>query len=201
MRITKIVQIGKEDKFGIFVDDKLSFYLDSQTILKSSLSINQDLSTVQLDKIQALATYHKFYLLALRYVSRRFKSEAEVIKYLTQKGASKEDIKTIMDRLIELDLVNDERYVQSYIQNRLEFRPASKRKIMFELKKHLIASEIINRSLLNDQISDLDALRSIMQSKRHLAKYKDPLKLMRYLVGIGFNYSDIKEILAEEEIK
>jgi SOS response regulatory protein OraA/RecX len=71
---------------------------------------------------------------------------------------------------------------------------------MYELKKKQIALDIIERSLNNDQISDTDSLEKIIQQKRQIPKYQDNLKLMQYLVRIGFNYQDVKEALKMTEL-
>jgi SOS response regulatory protein OraA/RecX len=77
--------------------------------------------------------------------------------------------------------------------------PASKRKITYELRKKQIAEEVIERSLNNDQISDIDSLLKMIEIKRRQTKFHDDLKLMQYLVRIGFNYADVKDALKQHK--
>ncbi len=200
MRITKIVRIGKEDKFAIFIDDKLELTLKAEVILDVGLKTNQEIDTQTLAEIKTIDSNHKFMNLALNYVSKRLKTESETMNYLKKKGAGVEIISKIMKRLKELDLINDDHYIKSYIHDHTTLSIYSKKRIMYELKKKQIALDIIERSLNNDQISDTDSLEKIIQQKRQIPKYQDNLKLMQYLVRIGFNYQDVKEALKMTEL-
>lgn len=200
MRITKIVKIGRDDKFAVFVDDKLELTLKAEVILDAGLKPNQIISQDELDEIKNLDKNHKYMNLALSYVSKRLKTESETKNYLKRKGADQDIILKIVKRLKELDLVNDDHYVKSYIHDHLNLSIYSKRKIMYELKKKQIAMDIIERSLNNDQISDIKSLKKIIEQKRQQPKYKDDLKLMQYLVRVGFNYQDVKEVLKISEL-
>ncbi len=195
MRISKIVRLGRENKFAVFVDDKLELVLSAEVILDSGLDQNQEIGLKELNEIKNIDTKHKFMNMALRYVSKRLKTEAETKAYLKRKGADQLTRKTVIARLKELDLINDDHYVRSYIHDHVFLSPQSIRKIKYELQKKKIALDIIERSLSNSQISDLDALKKIIDQKRRLPKYQDNLKLMQYLVRIGFNYQDVKEAL------
>lgn len=200
MRITKIVRIGKEDKFAIFIDDKLELTLKAEVILDVGIKTNQEIDAQKLAEIKTIDSNHKFMNLALNYVSKRLKTESETKNYLKKKGAGVEIISKIMKRLKELDLINDDHYVKSYIHDHTTLSIYSKKRIMYELKKKQIALDIIERSLNNDQISDIDSLKKIIQQKRQIPKYQDNLKLMQYLVRIGFNYQDVKEALKITEL-
>ena len=200
MRITKIVKIGRDDKFAVFVDDKLELTLKAEVILDAGLKPNQIISQDELDEIKNLDKNHKYMNLALSYVSKRLKTESETKNYLKRKGADQDIILKIVKRLKELDLVNDDHYVKSYIHDHVNLSIYSKRKIMYELKKKQIAMDIIERSLNNDQISDIESLKKIIEQKRQQPKYKDDLKLMQYLVRVGFNYQDVKEVLKISEL-
>ena len=95
-----------------------------------------------------------------------------------------------------MSLIDDERFVEAFIHDKLLVSPASKRKIAYELKKKHIAEDIISRSLNNDQISDEENLNKLIEIKRRQSKYQDDLKLMQYLVRNGFNYGDVKRALS-----
>ena len=95
-----------------------------------------------------------------------------------------------------MNLIDDERFVEAFIHDKLLVTPASKRKLSYELKKKHIAEDIISRSLNNDQISDEESLKKLIEMKRRQPKYQDDLKLMQYLVRNGFNYGDVKKSLS-----
>ncbi|MHB1865243.1 MAG: regulatory protein RecX [Candidatus Saccharimonadales bacterium] len=195
MRITKIAKIGKEDKFAVFVDDTLKIFLSGQSILDNELSIGKQISDDQIKELTKASNFDQLYLKALKYLSLRLRSEGEIRQYLKRKGATPDQQKSVITRLKAMDLINDERFTEAFVHDKLMVTPASKRKISYELKKKYIAENIIEHSLNNDQISDLDSLKKLITIKRRQSKYQDDLKLMQYLVRNGFNYGDVKKIL------
>ena len=187
--------MGKEDKFAVFIDDKLNLIISGESLLSSGINVGQKLTDNDLKSIDNLTKTNDLYSRTLKYISLRIKSEGEVKQYLKRKSASDDQIKTIISRLKRLDLINDEMFVRAYIHDRMLQSPSSKRKITFELRKKQIAESVIEQSLKNDQISDIDSLNKLIESKRRQSKYADDLKLMQYLVRVGFNYSDVKEAI------
>ena len=135
----------------------------------------------------------------LKYLSVRVRSEGEVKSYLKRKGATENQLRDALLKLKKIDLINDERFAEAFIHDKLLQAPASKKKISYELKKKQIAEDIIDRSLNNDQISDDESLNKLISSKRKQTKYQDDLKLMQYLVRNGFNYGDVKKALNVQE--
>ncbi len=198
MQITKIAKIGKEDKFAVFVNGVLKIFLSGQSILDSELSVGQEITDEKLEDLTAVASVDQLYLKTLKYLSIRLRSEGEINQYLKRKGASLEQQKTISNRLKAMDLINDERFAEAFIHDKLMLSPSSKRKITYELKKKHLAEDIIKNSLTNDQISDEDNLKKMIALKRRQSKYQDDLKLMQYLVRNGFNYGDVKRAISYE---
>ena len=199
MKISRIAKMGNEDKFAVFIDDRLKLILDGKTILESNLKINQHISEEELKNIGETKKENDLSLKAIKYLSHRLKTENELKDYLQKKGASKEQIDRLLNKFKELDLINDQRYVQSFIHDKLILNHASKRKINYLLKSKKIAEEIIQQSLENEQISDHQTLKELIQIKKANPKYQDKLKLIQYLVRVGFNYPDIIEALKEIE--
>ncbi|MEI9913480.1 MAG: RecX family transcriptional regulator [Candidatus Saccharibacteria bacterium] len=198
MQITKIAKIGKEDKFAVFIDDVLKIFLSGQSILDNNLSIGQEITDERVSELTNLSNVDQLFLKALKYISLRIRSEGEVNQYLKRKGASTDQQKAVITRLKKLDLINDEKFTQAFIHDRLMVTPKSKRKISYELKKKFIAENIIENSLSNDLISDEDSLDKLVVIKRKQSKYQDDLKLMQYLVRNGFNYGDVKKALDKD---
>ena len=73
----------------------------------------------------------------------------------------------------------------------------SERAIQAELAKKGVPRDIAHELLTQDDGDELARLRELVVKKQQLSRYKtDQQKLMRYLVGQGFSYSDIKQVLA-----
>lgn len=200
MKITAIKQQEKRsDRYSIFVDGKYAFSLSETALLESKLASGQELSKEEVKKYKQISADDKLYGQALRYVAMRPRTKWEVEFYLQRKKASPPLVEKILNKLTNVDLINDLIYARAFVKDRQLLRPTSRRKLVAELRKKRVASEIIDKVVSQNDISDQAALREVIKSKRRQTKYQEDLKLMQYLARQGFSYEDVKSTLAEED--
>lgn len=202
MKITNIVQQEKrKDRYSVFVDGKYSFSLSEGALLDSRLAAGQELDAKDLKHWKQESADDKVQGNALRYAAMRLRSVWEMEQYLKRKNASPALADKILNKLSNINLLNDEVFAKAWVANRRLLRPTSKRKLQHELQAKHISQEVINITLAEDEaVDERDALRELIAKKRNLPKYKaDPLKLMQYLARQGFSYTDIKDLLGEFE--
>lgn len=199
MKITKITQQQKQrDRYSVFVDEKYSFSLSESALLKSKLVSGQELSPAQVQEFKQLSADDKLYQRALRYAALRPRSVWELEQYLKRKDSPAPQTEQITNKLLALDILNDEKFAKMFVHDRTLLRPTSRRKMLAELRKKHIPEEVIQITLEIEQIDELASLREVIAKKRSQSKYKnDNLKLMQYLARQGFGYSDIKQALGE----
>jgi regulatory protein len=202
MTITSVKQqVKRSDRYSIYVDGTYSFSLSEAAFLESGLASGQEISAQQVSELKKLSADDKLYGRALRYAAMRPRSRWEIAYYLERKDASPPLIETILNKLIKMGLVNDEAFAHMFVADRQLLRPASRRKIIMDLKKKRIAEDIIQKVLVEDEHDEKATLRSVIERKRRQSKYQDDLKLMQYLARQGFNYGDIKDALNTEGIE
>jgi regulatory protein len=198
MKITAIKnQAGNQNRYSVFVDNKYSFSLSEQALLASKLANGQELDSKEVNKLKKLSGDDKLYNRALNLVANRPKTEGELRDYLRRKDASPALIDLILNKLSDIDLVNDSRYAKNFVSDRSSFRPTSRRKIIAELKKRRIKENIIEQALAGYS-GDQTAIRQVITKMQRQERYKDKLKLMQYLARQGFNYDDIKTALSDD---
>lgn len=199
MKITKIVRQQKRaDRYSVFVDDKYAFSLSESALLESGLHSGQELTREQVAEYRKLSADDKLYGQALRYVALRPRTQWEIETYLARKGGSPALTEQIVNKLSNIDLINDEKFAQAFVADRRLLRPASRRKLIAELKKRHVAGELIERAVGGEPDDEHAALAEVIAKKRRQTKYQDDLKLMQYLARQGFNYDDIKTALHPE---
>lgn len=201
MKISNIVQQDKrEDRYSIFVDGKYGFSLSEGALLESGLAPGQELDADELKHWKQESADDKIAGNALRYAAMRLRSTWEMEQYLKRKQASPALTEKILNKLSNINLLNDEAFAAAWVANRRLLRPTSKRKLQQELRAKRVPDEVIDITLAEDDAADEQAaLRELIAKKRSLPKYKaDPLKLMQYLARQGFNYEDIKGALDNE---
>jgi regulatory protein len=196
MKITAIKQqVKQKDRYSIFVDGKYAFSLGEGALLDAQLNNGQELTEQELKELKQQSADDKVYGLALRYVMIRQRSEWEIRNYLDRKKVSPALADVILNRLSKLDLVNDQKFAEAWINNRRLLRPTSLRKLQQELRAKRVSSEVIEQVLAEDEADEQDVLRELVAKKR--ARYPDRLKFMQYLARQGFGYEDIKRTLDE----
>lgn len=200
MKITSIKQqVKRADRYSIFVDEKYSFSLSESELITSGVHSGQELTTGELDKYKERSKLDKIYGLVLNLVARRPRSERELRDYLRRKKHDEDTTQTILNKLSKSGLLDDSDFAKRWVENRRLLKPVSKRRLVQELRQKDIASEIIEQVLAEDDTTDRETLKDLIERKRKQTKYQDDTKLMQYLARQGFGYDDIKTTLQELE--
>jgi regulatory protein len=200
MKITNIIQQVKlKGRYSVFVDGHYSFSLSESGLLESKLVRGQVLSIAEVADWKRRSAEDKVSGNALRYAAMRLRSVWEVENYLKRKQVSPALSKTILNKLINIQLLDDAAFARSWIASRRLLRPTSKRKLQQELRAKHLSDEVIQQAMSDDQGSEIEILRQLVTKKRQIPKYRDDnLKLMQLLARQGFDYGDIKTVLNDE---
>ena len=135
---------------------------------------------------------------AYRYLSYRPRSEAEIRQLLHRRGFASEVAGKAIGKLREQNLSDDFAFAQFWKDNRLSFRPKSKRLIKKELRDKKIAAEIIEQVTkdIDDEEIAYKLGSSRMPALAHLDYPDFYRRLSSYLAYRGFGYEVIKHIAA-----
>jgi regulatory protein len=200
MKITKITQQQKRaDRYSVFVDDNYSFSLSESALLESKIHSGQELTKEQVGEFKKLSADDKLYNQTLRYVAMRPRTGWEIETYLERKGGSPALIEQIVNKLTNIGLIDDAKFALAFVADRRLLRPTSRRKLVVELRKKHISSELIEQVVGNEKEDERTSLAEVIAKKRKQTKYQDDLRLMRYLASQGFNYDDIKHELNKDQ--
>ena len=131
---------------------------------------------------------------AYYYLSYRPRSEGEIRQWLHKRGCSNDVADKTIAKLREQNLSDDLAFAQFWKDNRLSFRPKSKRLIKRELRDKKIDGEIIEQ-VTNDIDDEEIAYRlgsGRLPSLAHLDYPHFCRRLASYLTYRGFSYEVIK---------
>lgn len=126
------------------------------------------------------------------YCSKAERCEFDIRRKLTTWELENEEVERIVKRLKDEKFLSDERFCNSFVNDKLRFNKWGKQKIIFELKKRKI-SESIYLPILNNIEDDSfnEQLEGILQTKLKSVKAKDNYekrnKLIRFALGRGFS--------------
>ena len=134
------------------------------------------------------------------YCSKAERCEYDVRKKLLLWESPEEEQIRIIAKLKKENFLNEERFTQSFIRDKVRFNKWGKAKIAFELTKKRIPRDIIQKYVADiDEQEVNDSLRKILETKIKSVKanndYKKRVKLMRFALGRGFSSEQIAPIL------
>ena len=110
----------------------------------------------------------------------------------------------VMQRLVKERYVDDERYAQAFVKDKIRYNKWGRRKVDQALWQKHIDEDIRKRVL--DEVDDdeyLSVLRPLLKQKRKSTKansdYEVNQKLMRFALGRGFTFDIIRQCIDVEE--
>ncbi len=118
----------------------------------------------------------------------------------TKPGAafSDEDIDTVIAKLINLKIIDDENFARFFVSNRNQIKGASEKKLRMELQKKGVSEAIIREVLSEDEFGEKirdDKVEIMKMIEKKRRRGYDDAKLTQYLARQGFSYDLIRESL------
>jgi len=191
-KITGIeIQKHNNQRVNIYLDGEFAFGL--ARILAAWLNIGQELSVEKIAQLQAEDERESAFQIAMKFLSHRERTEAEISAHLSRHGVPQTLIAEIITHLSESGFINDKRFAAQWIENRAEFRPRGRRALAYELKRKGIAQDTIEDVLENideDELAYQTAQK--YQKKIPASNWLDfRKKLYAHLARRGFSYTTI----------
>ncbi|MGL5821355.1 MAG: recombination regulator RecX [Sarcina sp.] len=210
-KITEIeVQKRNKERVNVYVDGEYTFACDAEFVFTENLKVGYTINLEKIKEIVANDEIKKCKNTALRIIEKSFKTEKEVQKKLTEKGYDESIILVAITFLKEYKYLDDERYANMYIRDRVKFQ--GQNKIKYDLKAKGIADDTIKRAFSEniDRDNEKDVAINLAKKKydvlkkRESDKYKLSQKLYRFLITKGYNYdivSEVVRIVTNEELE
>jgi regulatory protein len=191
--ITAITAQKRDKKrVNIFFDGEFAFGISR--IVAAWLQVGQNLTDEQISKLISEDQDEAAYQRAIKLITYRDRSIAEIRQSLHQKQIPEEIIENVINRLGENGLLDDKRFANLWIENRNEFRPRSHRMLALELRKKGISEDIIYQVLENTTADEELAHKA---AQKQIRRYKTlewqdfRRKLGSFLARRGFSYETV----------
>lgn len=179
---------GRE-RVSIFLDGRFAFSVGRGVVEEHGLHPGQVLSDSRVEELAAAELFGKCLNAALRLLSYRPRSEAEIRTRLSRRF-DRETIEGVILRLRERQMIDDVAFAAFWREARDSFSPRGSRLLKAELRHKGVDPEVINEVL--DGIDDEEsAYRAAQKRGRTLAKEDYETfrrKLGAFLRRRGFSY-------------
>lgn len=198
--ITAIKAQKNQKRVNIYLDNSFGFGLDLENFMKLQLKVNQELTEEEKNEIIKKGELQKSFDKTLRFVMTRPRSLKEVKDYFKRKEIDNSLHQNILERLIKLELLDDQKFAKWWVEQRLEFKHKSKKDITFELRQKGVDTDIIKNVLDDSEIDELKIAKELISKKEYKWKrYEDSerkQKITQYLAGKGFSWDVISNIVS-----
>ena len=191
------LQKRNHQRVSVFLDGEYAFGL--ARIVAAWLEVGQELSDEKIAQLRAEDEREVAYQRALRLIQYRPRSENEIRQLLKRHATPEESAEEVIERLKQSGLIDDTGFAQTWVENRADLRPRSRRALAYELSRRGIDAQVIEQSLT---AIDDDAM-AYQAAQRPARKHKDlewndfRQKMYRYLAQRGFNYEASAQAIAK----
>lgn len=200
MKIT--AKSGRKDKMHIYIDGEYLLTVDEVFWFSSGYISGDEINKEELTAFEDAAGSRRAFNSALNSLDYRDHSEKEIRAKLLRKHDA-DYVDEAVEKLIELDLVNDERYAENYAHELFEHKKFGKMRIKSELRAKGISADIANAAVeeLFDE-EEPDNIQRIVDiiGKRYYNRMNDEVgrkKVFSALQRMGYSFSDIREAMSE----
>lgn len=183
-------QKRRKERVNLFLDGDFALSLTASVAAEVGLHQGQQLSPKEIEKLQHTDLFQCSLSSALRYLSQRPRSEAEVRTRLRRHGYDADTIQEVLDRLKALKLIDDVAFARLWRENRESFRPRSRRLIYLELKRKGVDADTVTEATegLDDESSAYSAAGKKALSLARLDYPTFRKRLGAFLKQRGFSY-------------
>jgi regulatory protein len=193
------VQLNKHKKrVSIFVDHAFSFSIDREVAVFSGLHTGAELPQDKIEELRHNDSVQRCLNVALHFLAYRPRSESEVRRRLRRDRFSEEIIREVVARLKKQSLIDDVAFANYWKDNRVSYRPRSKRLIKRELMEKGITSEIATNVV--DDVDDEESAYRVAQKKARTIEASDYNEFRNRLSNSlrlkGFHFDTIHRIAA-----
>ena len=185
----------RSERLNVFLDGEFAFGMDAEVAARAGLRVGLALTEADVERLRGEDEGAGYYNDALRFLSFRPRSAAEIERYLRGRGADDTAVAGILERLGRAKLVDDEAFARYWIENRAAFSPRGARSLQAELRAKGVdraqVDEVLEESEENGEGEEERAYAAGQKRLRLLARLDEDefrRRMYAFLQRRGFDY-------------
>jgi len=189
-----VVQRRNPNRVSVYLDGEYAFGL--HRITAAWLRVGQQLEADQIDDLKQKDLSEVIYQSALRLLNYRQRTAVEMTNRLLKKGYESDQVREVIDRLLQNHLLDDQQFAEDWVRDRKAFHPRSKRLMAYEMMNKGLDREIVQTVLVNagdeSLLAEAAARRSMrkwsgMEEKEFITHCAAFLGRKGFAAGISFS--------------
>lgn len=203
MKIKKYTK-DKGNKYKVLIDD-INYTLYDDVIVKYSLLLKDEISEKELNAIVEENDKLSSYYDSIKYITKKMRSKLEIKEFLRKKMVNEKVIAETIKKLEENHFLNEELFIKAYVNDQINLTNNGKNKILKGLVKLGIDNDQASTYLDNIDnevfMSKIDKyVDKKISTNKNSSIYMLKNKIVTDLINLGYEKSDIVEVLNSKEI-
>ena len=199
MEIVKY-ELTKKNIYNVYLSNGEVLELDESVITNNELLLKKRIDNDLYDKLKRDNKICILVNASIKYINVRLRSIKEIKDYLLKKEDDTDLIDEVISRLMKMGYLDDRRFTEAYIKDKLNFTSWGDYKIINELNKLGISSLYIedNTDLLNDDVLNERMRKIIDKDIRTNKKYsglKLKNKIYNHLLTSGYSKEKVISLI------
>lgn len=138
----------------------------------------------------------------MRMAARAERSSGDAMRLMQRWGVEASARQGVLRKLIEMKFIDDSRYAEAFVRDKLRFSGWGAYKIRAALRAKGIAPEIIDDALAQTDGGAMgQRLAAMLERKSRSVRYSTPYelktKLMRYGSSLGYDFETVADAVAQ----
>ena len=178
---------SKNNVYELEISKVLKVKLYDDVIVKYNLLLKKNITDKELKEIINFNDELESYYLALKYISKKLRSEKEVIEYLKKNSYNSVIIEKTINRLKKYNYLNREVYIKSFINDRYNFSYDGPNKIKRKLNELGFSDDEIIPFMDIDYQNKIEKIIDKKVSNNHkLSNNMLKQNISNYLINLGY---------------
>lgn len=197
MQITAI-EPRRKGLSALYIDGELAMKLDTEVLIAQRFDVGREITDEELRECVLASELKRCKDKAMWLISFRDHSRRELVDKL-RRDYSEDCCEQTADRMVELGLIDDERFARRYSADLINLKHLSYRGVRQKLAEKGISRELIDEVTGELEIDEEQQIRTIIDKKysRVMNDEKGRIRAYNALMRLGFSYQDIKSVMAE----
>lgn len=191
------IQKRNKERVNVYLDGEYAFSVD---IMQAAvLYTGQTLTEAEAADLRESGAVSRAVEIAVRFLSYRPRSTAEVHRNLADKDIAEPVIEQAVARLNRLGYLDDAAFARFWVENRSTFKPLSPRALRYELHQKGVPDRIINDALADVDVFDSAYRAASSRVKRLRGADHETFrqKLYNFLQRRGFTFDIIRDVVEQ----
>jgi regulatory protein len=195
MRITALERRPGEKRVKLCLDSGREMAIGLEICVRRGLRVGEDLGMLELTELEEEEARRLCLESALRLLSYRQRSQAELRERLLRNRFAPEIVGSTVERLCSAGLVNDEQFARTWVESRDIRAPRSRRLMASELRERGVARDLVDEAAgkIDDRDAAYRAAERRARSLRGLPYDKFRRRVGGLLLRRGFDFEVVGE--------